>query len=67
LKHFSDRKGLRVKRLPLVTDVITVRLRAGGESPEAVLKRLREQLTASHDTTLEEIKIKPATKRGGDK
>jgi hypothetical protein len=46
---------------------ITLRLRAGGESPEAVLKRLRDQLTAHHETTLEEIKIKPATKRGGDK
>jgi hypothetical protein len=45
---------------------ITVRLRSGGESPEAVLKRLRDQLTGNHETTLEEIKIKPATKRGGD-
>lgn len=53
-----------------MTFTITLQLRASGDTPEAILKAVRERLQGSGDVVwaqLEQITIKPATKRGGDK
>lgn len=44
----------------MITFTITAQIRAAGDSPEAVIKQLREQLAGMQ---VEEIKIKPAKGR----
>ena len=52
-----------------MTFTVTAQLRVSGESLEAVVKLIRERLQSDEQATLqlEELRIKQATKRGGDK